>query len=171
MSYGSGRVPEVEGTRPPALRDPTGFTYASRPYDRREPECATLAGEGEPGERMNRRTGVPIERTANGGSTFHGDVTSYSGTRAACNERFRNYSSAVHRRRASVRSLEREILYDSHTRAPVRPLCEEDSSRQLCQRLPMATVSVHERYKKVKLVREPSKDFLAKYRKGIYVIK
>ncbi|EGI60196.1 hypothetical protein G5I_11591 [Acromyrmex echinatior] len=32
--------------------------------------------------------------------TFHGDVTSYSGTRAACNERFRNYSSVVYRRRA-----------------------------------------------------------------------
>ncbi|KYN35767.1 hypothetical protein ALC56_09880 [Trachymyrmex septentrionalis] len=28
--------------------------------------------------------------------TYHGDVTSYSGTRAACNERLRNCSSAVY---------------------------------------------------------------------------
>ncbi|KYM84519.1 hypothetical protein ALC53_05305 [Atta colombica] len=47
--------------------------------------------------------------------TFHGDVTSYSGTRAACNERFRNYSSAVYRRRAFVRS--REKFYTATIRA------------------------------------------------------
>jgi len=85
------RMPRARTTAGNRVRDPGRWRGTGKIHEAMRGYSDRMNGEGKDGSRC----------------TFHGDVTSYSGTRAACNERFRNYSSAVYRRRAFVRSQEK----------------------------------------------------------------
>lgn len=105
----AGELPEVEGMCA-ALRDPrvSRTPRARTTAENRIRDPRRWRGTRKIHEAMRGYSDrVNSERKEGSRRTFHGDVTSYSGTRAACNERFRNYSSAVYRRRAFVRSRER----------------------------------------------------------------
>lgn len=177
MSYGSERVlGRVEGTLrdPRVSRTPRARTTAGNPSARHRQV------KGNRGGYMKRHTGGTLmEWTAKGGEglhrTFHSDVTSYSGTRAACNERFRNCSSVVHRRRASS-DLERERFYAATIRVHPSVVREFGGSvATFVSKTVNGDRSVHDRhssckYEKTLARRVPSKNFLAKDSEDIRVI-